>query len=79
VTAPSTCRCKNTGTKNIKVDLAQTQFAAPKGIEIGTPSGDALSPIAPGKTAELSVKLTANDQADGSGEFSGKIVYTDAA
>jgi hypothetical protein len=71
----------STNGKNIRVDATQTKFDnLPKGIKlVGVPGGEALAPIAPGATAELTVTLEADATADGTGSFNGnKIVYTDA-
>ena len=70
----------STNGKSIKVDPDASKFdVLPKGIKVSGPGGEALKPIAPGETANLTVKLTAANEADGTGKFEGKLVYTDAA
>lgn len=69
---------KNSGDTTIRVDGSSNISKFPAGWTVSNFSGNALSPIAPGGTGILSLKLTAT-QAAVPGAIEGKLVYTDAA
>jgi archaellum component FlaG (FlaF/FlaG flagellin family) len=73
-----TLNVKNTGTNPIKVDQGQTAFGTPTGITLKSLNGSAFDSIAPGQTGQIVAVLNADSSADGSGNFGGRLVYTDA-